>query len=315
MIKSKDISIVVQGPIYKDATQKCLKNLRSVLPDAEIILSTWEGADTENLDYDKVIFNQDPGSTPLIKGDPTNRQNNMNRQILSTKTGIQNASNKYCLKYRSDLELKNNRFLSFFGKYPKRNPNWKILKERVLTNYATHPYYRAFHPTDITCFGLTCDVLNIWDIPLSDEYNSNYFLNNPYPEHTHSPFEPIIPKIGAEMYIWTQFLKKHEKKFRSFNFEHNWDGTDDNISLTELTIANNLLVLDRANFDFNPLVHKYLLSDIGKSTWMTHDLWRYYYKKHCAKPRWHDVSYHIYYPIKLYLYKMKCNYKYGQKQT
>lgn len=305
MIKSSEISVVVQGPIYKEATQKCLNSIREILPEAEIILSTWEDSDTQGLDYDIVIFNKDPGSTPLFRNNPKNVQNNMNRQILSAKEGIKKAKRKYCLKYRSDLELKNDKFLNFFGKYKERNSNWKILKERVITNYATHPYYRAFHPTDLTCFGLTEDVIKIWDIPLSDDYNSNYFLNNSYPEIVQSPFHPIVPKIGAEMYIWTSFLKKYTNEFEDFDFRHNWDGRKENVLLTELTIANNLLVLDRKDFDFNPLVHKYLFCSTGKHTWMDHKLWEYYYKKHCLRIKWYDFSYHIYYPVALYLYRIK----------
>ena len=42
MIKSEDISVVVQGAIDKVNTPKCLESIRKVLPRAEIVLSTWE---------------------------------------------------------------------------------------------------------------------------------------------------------------------------------------------------------------------------------------------------------------------------------
>lgn len=304
MIKSSEISVVVQGPVTEGITDKCLKSIRNVLPEAEIILSTWEGSNVDGLEYDFVIFNEDPGSSPLIKDAPA--RNNINRQIVSTLAGIKKASRKYCLKYRTDLELKNDKFLSFFGKFPERNEKWKILKERVIMNYSTHPYFRAFHPTDITYFGLTEDLLKIWDIPLSDEENSYYFEKNPYPEICQSKFTAkLIPKIGAEMYIWTSFLKKYENEFGKIDFRHNWDGRKENVFLTELTIANNLLILDRENFDFTPLIHKYLLDKVGSYTWLTHGLWKYYYKKHCSKAKWYDFSFHIYYPIQLALYRAR----------
>ena len=47
MINSKDISVVVQGAIDKENTPKCLESIRKYLPDAEIILSTWEGSEVE----------------------------------------------------------------------------------------------------------------------------------------------------------------------------------------------------------------------------------------------------------------------------
>ena len=60
-IDTKDISVVVQGAVDKENTPRCLKSLRKHLPGAEVILSTWEGTNTDGLDYDVVLYNQDPG--------------------------------------------------------------------------------------------------------------------------------------------------------------------------------------------------------------------------------------------------------------
>ena len=65
MIDSKDISVVVQGAVNKNETPKCLKSIRKFLPNAEIILSTWEGSDTKNLDYDILVLNKDPKAEPI----------------------------------------------------------------------------------------------------------------------------------------------------------------------------------------------------------------------------------------------------------
>ena len=56
MIKSEDISVVVQGAIDKFNTPKCLKSIRKVLPRAEIVLSTWEKSDVNGLDYDILVL-------------------------------------------------------------------------------------------------------------------------------------------------------------------------------------------------------------------------------------------------------------------
>ena len=56
-IKSANISVVVQGAIGTN-TEQCLQSVRRFLPSAEIVLSTWVGADTTNLDYDKLIDKQ-----------------------------------------------------------------------------------------------------------------------------------------------------------------------------------------------------------------------------------------------------------------
>ena len=92
MINSNEISVVVQGAIDKENTPKCLKSIRKVFPQAEIILSTWEGANVEGLDYDEVIFNKDPGGVkdPFV---PT-FTNNLLRQMVSTKSGVKKAGRK-----------------------------------------------------------------------------------------------------------------------------------------------------------------------------------------------------------------------------
>ncbi len=306
MIDSSEISVIVQGPIYQDITKRCIQSIRKILPKAEIIVSTWQGSNTDGLDYDMLLLNNDPGATPLILH--TNFTNNINRQIISTLNGLKKANRKYCLKYRSDLEIKNDKFLSFFGKFQARSPKWRILKERVIMNYATHPHYRALHPTDITCFGLREDVLNIWDIPLSDDENSCYYATNPYPKIFYSPKTvDLVPRIGAEQYMWTSFLKKHEGIYGKFDMRDNWDSRKENILLTEITIANNLLILEREDFDFNSLIHKYLLDEVGRKTWMDSNLWYFYYQKHCClnQVRWHDFKFHIYYPVKLLLYRIQ----------
>ena len=62
MIKSDEISVVVQGAINNKYTPICLASIRKIFPYATIILSTWKNSKTENLDYDVLIENEDPGS-------------------------------------------------------------------------------------------------------------------------------------------------------------------------------------------------------------------------------------------------------------
>jgi hypothetical protein len=79
MISDKDISVVVQGPIHKqdNLTKRVLESVRTHLPNAELILSTWKGSDVDGLDCDVLLLNDDPGA---ING------YNVNRQIVSTRT-------------------------------------------------------------------------------------------------------------------------------------------------------------------------------------------------------------------------------------
>ena len=87
MIKTEDISVVVQGAINKEETPKCLKSIRKFLPEAEIILSTWEGSDISAIDglYDVLLLNKDPGCGYYYKNESGIKSNNLNRQLVSTR--------------------------------------------------------------------------------------------------------------------------------------------------------------------------------------------------------------------------------------
>lgn len=302
MIDSSEISIVLQGPIYKNCTNKVCKRMRELFPYAEIIISTWEGADITGLDYNVIILNKDPGGTPLFINDK--RTNNVDRQITSSLNGIKKATRKYCLKWRTDLLLKDSNFLQFFDKYPARNPKWKIFKKRVLVHYPTLPYIYPLGPTDISCFGLTEDILTYLDIPLQTKEQANYFINNAFPKDTLIAYQQIIPLRGAEMYIWYNVLKKFEATFERINSTWGFDLNKELLDLSELSIVNNLQVVDRENFDFEALVHPYLLQ--AKETFVTEDLYKYWYKKWCLKfiPLY-DIDYYIFKPIKQIMYKVK----------
>ena len=116
MINSKDISVVVQGPIRTDITSKCIKSIRQFLPDSEIILSTWKNEDISQLDYDKLVLCDDPGATLLCVKHKKQIYNNMNRQLVTVKEGLKLANRKYVLKLRTDLILTNANFLDFWNK-------------------------------------------------------------------------------------------------------------------------------------------------------------------------------------------------------
>lgn len=304
MIKSNEISIVLQGPIYKNITSRVCKRMREIFPEAEIILSTWEGECLSNLVFDILVENKDPGGTPLMLDNSLKKTNNVDRMILSSKNGIKKATRKYTLRWRTDCLLKNDNFLKFFDKYDKRCPEWKIFQKRVLVHYPTLPYVYPLGPTDISCFGLTEDVLIYWDLPLQSEEDATYFIKHPYPKNLLINIQKVAPKRGAEMYVWYNVLKKFENKYEEIPSKFGFDFNFDILRISELTIANNLQVLSREDFDYEPLAHTYLgANDINS---ILPDLWLYYYKKYCVvNIPFYDIKYYIFYPIKLILYKFK----------
>lgn len=303
-IRDKDISIVLQGPVYKDITNKVAARMREIFPEAEIILSTWEGSDVENIICDTLVLNKDPGGTPLFLDKSQTKTNNVDRMIVSSKNGIKRATRKYCLRWRTDLLLKNNEFLQYFDAYDKRADEWKVFEKRVLVHYATLPFIYPLGPTDISCFGLTKDVLLYWDLPTQTKEDAYYFMHHEYPKDALLVAQQIVPKRGAEMYIWYNVLKKFEDKYGIIKSDYGFDFNEDILRLSELSIVNNLQILSREKFDFEALAHPYLLTCVD--TAITEDLWLYYYKKYCVKkiPFW-DLNFHVYWPFKILKYKFK----------
>jgi len=287
-INGKDISVVLQGPIYKSTTEKCLASLRKHLPECEIILSTWDNSDIENLDYDIVVLSQDPGSTRMLINNDKLKYN-INRQIISTQAGLAKVTRKYVLKFRTDFILKSSKFLNYMYLFPHRIEKWKITEERIIMPMGTQPYWMVFHPTDVLCFGLTQDVKNYWSCKLPSKEFSEWFLNKPLPL---SAAVDLCMKIGAEPYIWSELLRKYQHKFGAINFKHSWDNSNENIELSKITLANNTIMLDRDQFEFETPEHPYLFNPEYDYTWINHDLWKLYYIKFC-KP--YDSKYQIYY--------------------
>ena len=284
-VDTEEISIVVQGPViwnkdYYETGWTCevLNRARHFFPGSEIILSTWKGQNIDGLSFDFVIFNDDPG--PLNTKDSSN---NLNRQIVSTYSGLKNATRKYALKLRTDTILNDNCIISYFGKYPCRIEKWKMFKERIVTDAALNPKHYLtpfpFQIPDWIHFGFREDLLILWDIPLAEKPNSERFMCSP------------------EQYIWTSCIKK----FGNIHFEHGRDNRKENVYLTELIIANNVVLLDRnqmgiefwkfpgdkqtntLNSDKRNIVISILDSFAQKTFNYNHYQWHKLYEKYCFK--------------------------------
>lgn len=115
MILSSDISVIVQGNINKAYTKICLQQIRKILPKAQIILSTWKNSEIEDLEYDVLILNEDPGASVI--NFKNNTLNNVNRQLLSTKAALRKTNRKFILKTRTDIYYNDFSFLKLYEQY------------------------------------------------------------------------------------------------------------------------------------------------------------------------------------------------------
>ncbi len=222
MISSNHISVVVQGPIQHqgDLTRRVLESVRTHLPDAELILSTWKGSDVSGLECDVLLLNDDPGSLG------TGRNiDNVNRQIVSTRNGLQKATRQYAVKMRTDTLLTGTGFLDAFDRYPERRDDFKVFEHKIVipTLYTRNPLHVSlysglsffFHPSDIFQFGLREDLLLLWDVPLAS-------VN----------FEGV-----PEQYIWTSCLRKIFQRNDYFSLTPR-----KKLNISEITLVNNFQI-------------------------------------------------------------------------
>lgn len=220
-INFEDITVVVQGTTLenkdinpsRDFIYKCISSIKKYIPKSKIILSTWENEKIKsNLEVDEIIFNKDPGFKP--RGEDINsKQNNINRQLVSTLSGLKKVKTKYALKFRTDFIFINNSFLNYFDLLKKYNSDYKILNKRILVcMFGTrHPIAKhfnlPFHVADFVTFGLTEDLTNLYDIPLVTNEEFDYFLINPEIERGIY----AVNRYGAEQSIIVNFLRKNNK--------------------------------------------------------------------------------------------------------
>jgi hypothetical protein len=136
-IDSSKISIVVQGPV-SSLTRRCLLSVTKYLPKAEVILSTWENSNVEGLSFDKVVFSKDPGG--VLLGEYKNKKyyDNLNRQIVSTRVGLAQATRQFCIKFRTDMFFTSTGFLRYYNRYPKKS---SLMNFRVNGEFYVAPAY------------------------------------------------------------------------------------------------------------------------------------------------------------------------------
>lgn len=208
MVKGCDISVVVQGPLLTE-TIECLSSIRRLLPEAEIIFSTWRGVNTNDLPVDKLVISEMPEaySQKLRKNVP----NNLNRLIRSTKAGVSVAERAYILKIRSDLILDNTQFLVTYEKFCARGPR-RIFSHRILVpTIFSRVSYRGvstpFHISDWAAFGRREDIqaffLHVTEV--KEPEFTQYFLK----ENKRSPFGSVLVRMTPEQYITWMAFRNH----------------------------------------------------------------------------------------------------------
>lgn len=243
-ISDAELSVVVQGP----ATAKLrvtVASVRRFVPEAELIVSTWEGSDVTGLDADLVVLSPDPGSAPYTDayGRPMTKLFNTNRMLTSTLAGLERATRPYVMKLRNDTPLRSAACLAWFlaDEWPRVRHHRVFARRIVMPNIAVRPGESMggylFHPSDIVHLGLRTDVLDLWTCPLIDEHeNSSWFVHRPRPQPDRVPAN--WSRYYNEQVLWLSCLRRHGM---DPGYEHVGHFSADLAALSEITIANNFI--------------------------------------------------------------------------
>lgn len=257
----KNITIVMQGQCITEGQvcSKVIKNMKTTrenLPDAELILSTWDKGSTLNDQVRTalaplnviVIFNEDPGS--VVKNEKGILYvSNINRMIVSSTAGIKAATNEIVVKIRSDSYLYSNVICNLIGFYFSDNnrllraDEFSVFSQRVINCnlYARNargylPY--LFHPGDICVAGYKNDILSLFNVPLVT--NDIFKLSRTL---THFSTMALFP----EQYIWVNCIRKLQGKLV---YKENLFRNEALVSLSERYYVNNFITHSAAELGF-----------------------------------------------------------------
>lgn len=253
-IQPNEVSVIVQGAIHKNLTPACLKSVRKSLPGAKIILSTWEGSDIENLDFDQIVLSKDPGALECNIQKEYPIINNGNRQLLSIKQGLKMVQTKYVLKLRTDLAMMGDDILYFMNSFPKRTNEYPLFNSRVIIGelFTRHNFYfhtqgewhnvpKPFHPSDWFMLGETEDIrLYFENTPLiPDKDLGNFSLK--YPKRCYDNKYPWSWRYATEQYYCYEAFRR---KYPEVKFDDWTDYDDEKIIISEKFIKNNFIILN-----------------------------------------------------------------------
>lgn len=237
-IKNKQVSFVVQGPIfggkdstYKGSTQACLKSIRRHFPESSIILSSWKGSNVHGLDYDKLVLSEEPKG--FIH---TNI-----KQHISTLAGLKMVTSEYALKIRSDAYLAHGGFIKYYAKYGiKSGGMFNVFdgnKIILSANWQPTQSPPLLHLCDFYYFGRTKDLVSIFaQTPFITKSQDTYFKEYCRANVTDCYMAQFAPE---QWYFLSSFHKAFPKdKIENYRFY------DQNVFLnTNKFIADNIILL------------------------------------------------------------------------
>ncbi|MCD9502674.1 LPS biosynthesis protein WavE [Photobacterium phosphoreum] len=278
----QQITVVVQGPVQnyqgrthheEGITQRCLDSIRTHLPGAKIILSTWPDQDLSDLDYDQLIISQDPGQNH-DGFCPVNYQ----RQILSTQAGLDAVTTPFAIKLRSDNFLEGNQFVAIQQQFAKAELNQQIFSEKVVVNSnlfrrSSHGHRVIMSPSDFFYYGRTTDLKLIWQQPEFNQHDFSQQLIEQAQKVAGTPF--VLEAEQTYCQIWLKNIAPNTTPL----LKHRFDVNQHDIIVWERFLASNIIIADPQTMGLG--LRKISQRKVKRANEYSHIDWLKLYKKYC----------------------------------
>lgn len=245
---AEKFGIVIQGPILKrdDFTLETVRYYGKIYPGVLVIVSTWIDEDTayiQRLEAEKnciVVLCQYPEKSGI---------GNINYQTMSSLRGVQEAADKgkeYVLKTRSDTRVTMCGVMELLYQYtilyPLRTQTDKNQNQRIIMFSVS--LFHPFHDSGMFFFGAVNDMLNYFDIELSEEVAmkdiSYKMVGNKW------SYRDLFNMPNGENYMNIKFFEKMNSRVEC-SLKEWWSVVADNIIALPISLLRPIWV----KYDYN----------------------------------------------------------------
>lgn len=210
--ETRDISFVLQGHVDETGRgelKETIARLRQLAPDSQIIVSTWEacaGAAME-VGADAVVLSPDPGALPGIRISGET-QNNVNRQIVSTRAGLERSDRAFAVKLRVDERLVSLGFLDLYASYQSQAGPERLVVPRLFTLDPTMFEQVPMHVSDWFQFGSTQALREYWDCPPMTPEQAVWYGSHSYAGHSTHLDRRFHCLFAVEQHLAMHYARK-----------------------------------------------------------------------------------------------------------
>jgi hypothetical protein len=207
-----EITVVFQGPVLPgpQGTAALIRRTRQVMPESRYVLSTWTGSNVADVCVDRIVLSDDPGGLPGIKcRDGAGESNNINRQLLSTRQGLQTVTTRYAIKIRTDCCLEHTGFLDASAQFQKvTQDSSRIVVCSLFTIDPAMFEQMPYHISDWFQFGETASLQAYWSAPWMSEQDAMFYERQAHAEHSTFMDRRFRSRLAVEQFLAVHYAQR-----------------------------------------------------------------------------------------------------------